>query len=113
MAKSSVKLTDNRLGTLAATARRNAARLVDRTAINIRQGAEALVPIDTGALKQSITVTDQGELTRTVTAGGGTVTYAEHVEWGTSKAPAQPFFTPAVEAERPAFEQGVKGLLDG
>lgn len=113
MARNSVKLVNSGLDKLVGETRRRAEKLVDKTANNIREAAENMVAVDTGALKKSITVTDDGELTRIVSAGNATVDYAEHVEFGTSKQPAQPFFTPAVEQERPKFEAGVKRLIDG
>lgn len=75
-----------------------------------------LAPEDTGALKDSITVTPPGGTTpaysqpggsRTakdgealVTAGNVAVRYPHLVEYGTSDAPAQPFFWPGFRLMR-------------
>lgn len=66
------------------------------SAIVIR--AQEFVPVDTGALRDSIHVEGaEGSETRTVIAGGGDVHYAAAIEYGTRFSAAQPFFTPAVE----------------
>ena len=61
--------------------------------------AQQLAPVDTGALRESIHVEagDQAGAYRVV-AG---VPYAVHVEFGTHKAAAQPFLTPAVQHTAP------------
>lgn len=74
-------------------------------------GARALAPVDSGALRNSIEMTPGGratppysqpggssvvpEGTVQVTAGNTEVRYPHLVEYGTAKAPAQPFFWPA------------------
>lgn len=71
-------------------------RGVDRAAQQIATTARSLVPVDTGALRASIRVEPgRDETSRTVVAGGGGVEYAAFIEYGTSRAPAQPFMTPA------------------
>ena len=83
-----------------------------------------LAPEDTGALKDSITVTPPGATTpsysqpggsRTakeneaiVTAGGTDVRYPHLVEYGTSEAPAQPFFWPGFRLKRTRAQNRIK-----
>lgn len=71
------------------------------------------------APKISITVDDR-KLRELIakTAGKGPVKvvadgveYALYQEWGTSKMPAQPFMTPAVEAVRPGFAKAFEGAI--
>lgn len=72
--------------------------------------AQALAPVDEGALRASIKMTTAGELTPLyggggqqkvgelavrVTAGNSTVRHAAHVEFGTEKMAARPYFFPA------------------
>ncbi len=60
--------------------------------------ANDFVPVLTGSLKASIHVSGGGgtyEVTAQSTEGGATREYAGYVEFGTHKAPAQPFMTPA------------------
>jgi len=72
--------------------------------------AKAVVPVDTGALRRSIRQEPkprrEGDSYEAgISAGGGgvinprtgrEVDYAGFVEWGTSRAPAQPYLTPAL-----------------
>ena len=72
--------------------------------------AKAVVPVDTGALRRSIRQEPkprrEGDSYEAgISAGGGGVVnpktgrevdYAGFVEWGTSRAPAQPYLTPAL-----------------
>jgi HK97 gp10 family phage protein len=63
--------------------------------------AQELCPVDTGALKASIHVERIDHLAVQVRADAE---YAAFVEYGTSRAPAQPFITPAIEAVRAGYE---------
>jgi HK97 gp10 family phage protein len=72
------------------------------------------VPIDTGALRDSLTMTPSGQATPAysqpggthvvpenavvVTAGNSDVRYAHLVEYGTTKANAEPYFWPSLRA---------------
>ncbi|HEV7335550.1 MAG TPA: HK97-gp10 family putative phage morphogenesis protein [Bosea sp. (in: a-proteobacteria)] len=83
-----------------------------------------LAPEDTGALKDSITVTPPGQTTpaysqpggsRTakdgealVTVGNVAVRYPHLVEYGTSEAPAQPFFWPGFRLARKRAQDRIK-----
>ena len=72
--------------------------------------AKAVVPVDTGALRRSIRQEptprrERGGYEAGISAGGGgfinprtgrEVDYAAYVEYGTSRAPAQPYLTPAL-----------------
>lgn len=76
-----------------------AARGVARAGGYIVDLARQLCPVDTGALRASIRLEPaQPELRMAVKAGGGAVTYAHYIEYGTSRSPAQPFLTPAARA---------------
>lgn len=87
--------------------------LVARTALAIERGAKQRVPVRSGNLKNSIKANAKearSALRAEVEAGGAgntgtSVEYAVYVELGTVRMPARPFFTPAVEAEGPAFEK--------
>lgn len=67
----------------------------------LEAGAQRRTPVDTGALVSSEVETDpagnrRGWVGGTVTAASG---HAAAVEWGTSRQPAQPFLTPALEED--------------
>lgn len=85
-------------------------------AYEVSEAMEALAPEDTGDLKGSIVVTAPGKSTppysqpggsrvappnaALITAGTSQVRYAHLVEYGTSKASAQPFFWPGFRLAR-------------
>lgn len=82
-----------------------------------------LAPEDTGALKDSITVTGPGQMTPPysqpggsrvageseviVTAGDTDTRYPHLVEYGTAHAEAQPYFWPAVRLLRKRLQQRI------
>lgn len=83
-------------------------KVAQKTADLMRQAA----PEDTGALKESITVTPGGQSTPpysqpggesvvpadavAITVGNTDVRYPHLLEFGTAEAPAQPFFWPSI-----------------
>lgn len=56
---------------------------------------------DTGRLANSIEFDKRGDLAATV---GSALAYSVHLEYGTSRMAARPFFRPAVERIRPVFD---------
>lgn len=82
--------------------------VVRKTAFDVAADAMALAPVDTGALRASISVSPT-----TVTAAGisaevgPTVHYGGYVELGTYKMKPQPYLAPAAERRRAAFISAV------
>lgn len=79
------------------------AKVVQETTEDVASEARRLAPVDTGKLRGSIE-------TRTGGLDGEVVTdapYAGYVEFGTSRAPAKPFLTPAAEIHRRRFISGL------
>ena len=84
---------------------RGARRGLERAAVKVTDEARKLCPKDTTALSRTIRNEDTDHpLEMVVIAGdasainpksGGGVVYAPYVEYGTSRAAAQPFMTPA------------------
>lgn len=95
---------------------------------------KALAPVETGALRDSLHVTRPGEATPPysqpggsrvarenevlVTAGNSEVRYPHLVEYGTTAAPAQPFFWPAFRLTRERIKRRLsraisKAVRDG
>jgi HK97 gp10 family phage protein len=86
-----------------------------------------LAPEDTGALKDSITMTPPGQSTPPysqpggsrvakenevlITAGNSDVRYAHLLEYGTSKTPAQPYFWPAFRLTRDRIQRRLKRAI--
>lgn len=76
-----------------------AAEAVSASAGRCAAIARGLVPVDTGALRDSIEAHSSGEYASSVTASAS---YAAMVEYGTGKMAAQPYMLPA--AHRAAEE---------
>ena len=87
----------------------------------------ALAPVDSGDLKDSITVTGPGQATppysqpggshhvpenaAAITAGNSAVRYAHLVEYGTTHAAAQPFFWAALRLTRKRATNRIKRAI--
>ncbi|MHB2165728.1 HK97-gp10 family putative phage morphogenesis protein [Alsobacter sp. R-9] len=85
---------------------------------------KALAPVDEGKLRDSVAVTLPGQTTPAysqpggsktagplevlVTVGNSDVRYPHLVEYGTSKAPAQPYFWPAFRLLRKRLQNRIK-----
>jgi len=105
---------------------REALREVARKVV---QDAKALCPVDTGSLQRSIRAEEyppEVNIYRIFVVAGGKiinpktrkkVDYAAYVEYGTSRAPAQPFLRPALEQNRPLLREvlmnGLKEAFKG
>ena len=87
------------------------------------QDAKALCPVDTGSLQRSIRAEEyppEVNIYRIFVVAGGKiinpktrkkVDYAAYVEYGTSRAPAQPFLRPALEQNRPLLREVLMNSL--
>lgn len=101
-------------------------QVVRKTALDLQAQAASRAAVDTGFLRNSVyTVTAQGssyhsgdkmlpevagpsdDQSASVAVGAE---YGVYVELGTTHAPAQPYFYPAVEAVRPGFESAVAAI---
>ena len=73
-------------------------RTLERAAQEVVDGAQSIVPVDTGALRASIKVTESGKNHIVISAGDNDrVVYAAFVEMGTSKMSAQPYMGPQAD----------------
>ena len=90
------------LDKITAEIRPRAARIVQTYGLAITSSAAQNAPVDTGALRNSITSESMmtGEMMFTVSDG---VEYGVFVEFGTSRQAAQPFMVPAIEDWRERF----------
>lgn len=103
--------------TAPARLRTQARAAMRKTAADIVGTARTLAPVDTGALKNSITSTAT-ETPQTLRIEiGPTVHYGAFVERGTSRQSKQPYLRPAVERHEPgllaAFAQLSEQALRG
>lgn len=99
----------NRLPTLAAELKSAGDALVQETAQKIAADAAGRAPVDTGRLRDGIKAEGSG-MASTVTSEAP---YSTFVEYGTSRAGAQPFFWPALEANRPVYLAAWRAILAG
>lgn len=114
-----VAVLKNDYGRVADAMRRNAEALVKETALTIANEAKQRAPVETGTLRRSLHVEETGDLRAEV---GTDLPYAARLEFGFvgadsrgrvySQAP-RPYLLPASEAARPAWERGIKGLVEG
>jgi HK97 gp10 family phage protein len=63
----------------------------------VQDAAKALVPVDTGFLRDSIDMAVEGGTTTANAEIGATAPYGGFVEYGTSTNPAQPYMRPALD----------------
>ena len=92
--------------------------IVFQGALVVQKEIQARAPVDTGALLASIDTTQaKRALSASATvqaedsAQGGIEHYAIFKEYGTSKAPATPFFRPGFEAARTKVDDLVTGQI--
>ncbi|MDO1560419.1 HK97 gp10 family phage protein [Brevundimonas sp. 2R-24] len=106
---------------------RETRQAVEGEANRVADRMRAVVPVEDGDLKESITVTTEGRKTPSyshpsgshivpegaaeITAGNGKVRYAHMVEYGTKKMQAEPFFWPTVRVERPKVRRNINKAI--
>lgn len=90
------------LDLIAGAARANLGKAVAKVARDIEGQAKAVVPVDTGFLKNSIQARPLGPLLWEVTVGAH---YGVYVEFGTVRMAARPYLGPAVERMQPIFNE--------
>jgi len=74
-----------------------AMRCVAEQGAKVENAAKAIVPVDTGALRDSIELLVEGIATVATAWVGTTIRYGGYVEYGTSNTPAQPYLRPALD----------------
>ena len=110
--KTVVKLDTRKLDVLIAQTDPRAQAIVSGAAFSVQGKAQALAPVDTGALKNSIHAEQKGPLLWWVADGVEYGIFQElghHTKSG-SFVPAQPFMVPAVEWVRPQFQKSWREL---
>lgn len=105
-----VTITKNRIGSILGDMRRAAAEVVKETAEQLAEADKQLVPVLTGALRDSIRIEPQDDLHTTVIEGNSEIDYGTYVEFGTRRQVAQPHFTPACEAAKRYFDRELRTI---
>lgn len=87
-------------------------RAVRKTAHDIAATAQTFVPVDTGATKSSIHVVEVAGYGGQGMAWdvGPTTHYAPFLEYGTVRAPAQPFMGPALDRHTPDLTKALRQI---
>jgi HK97 gp10 family phage protein len=81
-----------------------AAAVVRKTALDLEATAKNRAPVDTGALKNSISTDFAGDGPNVMAAEiGPTVHYGAYVEYGTSRMSPQPYMGPALDVHSAAY----------
>lgn len=104
-----VSVTFDRFPEIAAALPDQTRAVVRKASFDVEGQAKNRAPVDTGALKNSIsTEFEDNGLTGIIAPH---VEYATLVEFGTRRMSAQPYMTPAAEAVKPAFVAAMKQML--
>ncbi len=96
----SVQIRSNHLPTLAARVPDRAHEALSASMLRVRDGAARRSRVDTGALRDSWSVSFTGPTDGQVASSAA---HAVFNEWGTISMPAQPMLAPAIDEERPKF----------
>lgn len=110
MVRIEVAILSNRLPSLPGLARAGIRAAVSKAVLDVESQAKVRAPVDTGALRASITGKLTGDTEGEVSTG---VNYAVHQEYGTRFQSGTPFMHPAADAARPGFEAAIKQAIAG
>lgn len=108
-----VKKLSADLRALGPKAAKNVRVAIQKTCADTKSDAQLLVPVDTGALRSSITY--ETRFTRFGATGevGPTQDYGGYVELGTSHMGPQPYMRPAFDRRAPILEQILAAMHTG
>lgn len=90
------------------------AAVLRKTAYDIERSAKAQAPVDTGALRASISTSFSGDGRHGTMAAeiGPTVEYGIYLELGTSRMPPQPYLAPAYEQHIGSLEAALGAAVE-
>lgn len=109
MADVTVTIQFNKFAQIADALPAKTKAVVKKASFDVEAQGKNRVPVDTGALKNSIsTEFEDGGLTGIIAPH---TDYALFVELGTRRQSAQPYMIPAADAVRPAFVAACKQML--
>lgn len=83
---------------------------IEEFADEVVEHMKGVVPVDTGALRDSIEKKTEGD---SVTVGPRGIEYAEFVEYGTSRGPAQPYVRPTIQWARANGPKRIARRIEG
>lgn len=90
------------------------AAVLRRTASAIEADAKSLAPVDTGALRSSISASFEGDGRNGSMSAeiGPTVEYGVYQEFGTSTQSGTPFMGPAFDRQAPGFAEALAQIAE-
>jgi HK97 gp10 family phage protein len=96
----------------ATRAQKEVVNAVARSGLKVERTAKENCPVDTGRLRSSINTTVKGQNSDYITATVGTdVEYAGYVEYGSSKAAAQPYLKPALKKNIASIKADIRKAI--
>lgn len=104
-----IEVVYNKMPRIGPKTHRLVKQVVEKTTRDLESSAKARAPVDTGALRNSITSEFPQELTGEVSVG---VEYGAYVEYGTGKMAAQPYLTPAADQIRQPFIKAIERAIE-
>mgnify|MGYP005813244235 CR=1 FL=1 len=120
----SVSITHDRFPEIIAKLPDAAMAVVTKVAFDVEQKAKEVCPVDTGALRNSISLFSGQFESISGSTGflsgfsepayievGPTMDYSIYVEYGTYKMAAQPYMRPAADLVRPQFIEACERML--
>ena len=100
---------DGALGAFADEIEERVSAAIAAGAEAVKERAQSVCPVDTGALRDSIAVSQDG----TVAEISANTDYAAYVEFGTSKMAAQPYLVPSLLGNENAVLAAIAASLIG
>ena len=100
---------DGALGLLADGIEERVSAAIAAGAETVKEHAQSICPVDTGALRDSIAVSQDG-MNAEISAN---TDYAAYVEFGTSKMSAQPYLVPSLLGNENAVLSAIAAALVG
>lgn len=100
---------DGALGALADEIEERVSAAIAAGAETVKEHAQSICPVDTGNLRDSIAVSQDG----TGAEISANTDYAAYVEFGTSKMAAQPFLVPALLGNENAVLSAIAAAIVG
>lgn len=111
-----IKIDDTKLMKRIEAIAKNTDNIAEEIVVNLgtiaHKVARNTVPVDTGALKQSLTLEVDKQGTSTVATIGSSLEYAPHVEFGTVYQTPQPYLNPALRTAEQQADNVTKAVVN-
>jgi HK97 gp10 family phage protein len=102
-----VRIVKNNSGAILERIKKRVEQATEAAGVEFETGAKAIVPVKTGRLQRSIQVL---ALSSTMRRFEATESYGPYVEFGTSRAAAQPFFLPTFDRVADRYLKAIRRI---